>query len=443
MARWIFPLVLLAPGPLWAAEGPSPERGKQALLGRAYNLAPWSPGAYDEAWRQWGGARQRPPEAYGLAFRERYGLHPAPYDNGKLPMGLREGSGLFGKGLTTDCLLCHGGSILGQSYVGLGNASLDAESLFKDLALASGLPAKLPFTFTQVRGTTEASTMAVYLLARREPDLTFRLKARDFPLHDEQCEDPPAWWLIRKKKTIYHTGTTDARSVRAIMQFMLASTHGPSAFERDEAAFTDIRAYLGSLEAPKYPFAIDGELAARGAAIFTDHCARCHGTYGPEWSYPNKVVPIDVIGTDRKRYEGIAEEVGAFYNESWFARETGDGYKVVPPAGYQAPPLDGIWATAPYLHNGSVPTLDDMLNSKARPRIFTRSYRTDAEAFDAVKVGWKVQVLEAGADPNLPAHEQRKVYDTRRPGRGNTGHTFGDALTDDQRRAVIEYLKTL
>jgi hypothetical protein len=112
-------------------------------------------------------------------------------------------------------------------------------------------------------------------------------------------------------------------------------------------------------------------------------------------------------------------------------------------AGYQAPPLDGIWATAPYLHNGSVPTVYELLSSKSRPRVFTRSYRTGAEEYDPAKLGWKVQVLSHGADPNAPAYEQRKIYDTTQPGRGNGGHTFGDDLTEDERMAVIEYLKTL
>jgi hypothetical protein len=84
-----------------------------------------------------------------------------------------------------------------------------------------------------------------------------------------------------------------------------------------------------------------------------------------------------------------------------------------------------------------------VLSSTTRPRIFTRSYRTDVAAYDAVKVGWKVDVLARGADRDAPAVEQRKIYDTSLPGRGNTGHIFGDKLSDSERRAVIEYLKTL
>src|SRR5690606_6852184 len=101
-------------------------------------------------------------------------LHPAPYPNGGLPMGLREGTLLLFKGLSTDCMVCHGGSILGKSYVGLGNASLDIQALFEDLSAASGRAATTPFCFTRVRGTSEAGGMAVYLLGLRNPDLTLR-----------------------------------------------------------------------------------------------------------------------------------------------------------------------------------------------------------------------------------------------------------------------------
>ena len=83
---------------------------------------------------------------YDAALRERYGLHAAPFDNGKYPMGLRHGQLLVFKGLTTDCMLCHGGSILGKSYVGLGNSSLDIQAFFEDLNKAMGASGKLPTT---------------------------------------------------------------------------------------------------------------------------------------------------------------------------------------------------------------------------------------------------------------------------------------------------------
>jgi mono/diheme cytochrome c family protein len=246
---------------------------------------------------------------------------------------------------------------------------------------------------------------------------------------------------------MYYTGGGNARSVRSLMQFMLSPLTLPSTFEREEPTFRDIQAYILTLQPPSYPFAIDRALAQQGEKLFTQTCARCHGTYGEKWTYPNRIVPLDEIGTDPNRYYGISPAFAAHYNRSWFTQENAgwlaDDYKARSTAGYQAPPLDGIWATAPYFHNGSAPTVYHVLNSKARPRRFTRSYRTDADAYDSNRLGWKVEVLEQSADARWPAYLRRKVYDTTLPGRSNGGHTFGDDLTEAERMAVIEYLKTL
>ena len=60
-----------------------------------------------------------------------------------------------------------------------------------------------------------------------------------------------------------------------------------------------------------------------------------------------------------------------------------------------------------------------------------------------MSLGWKVTVLDRAANANLPGVERRRVYDTTRPGQSNAGHVYGDKLTEEERRAVIEYLKTL
>lgn len=449
LARWVSVFVVaLGSCCVGAAEStstprpPSAERGRDALLGRCYIPATLSRQAYDEAWKQWGLEKKPAPADYDRLFRERYGLHAAPFANDGLPMGLRIADRLFGlgKGIGQDCLICHGGSIAGKSYVGLGNASLDYQAFHEEMTAADGRARGTPFRFCNVRGTSEAGGMAVYLLGFREPDLKLRLKRLDLDLQDDLCEDPPAWWLLKKKKTMYHTGGADTRSVRSLMQFMLSPFNPPSAFTKAEDDFRDIRAYLLSLEPPKYPLSIDHDLARRGEHLFNDTCARCHGTYGTKGTYPNKVVAIEQIGTDRRRFDGITRKFGEYYQKSWFAQD----YGPIQTEGYQAPPLDGIWATAPYFHNGCAPTVYHVLNSKARPKVFTRSYRTDLDAYDARRLGWKIDVLEAAAAAGkLPPIEARKVYDTTQPGRGNGGHTFGDRLSEAERMAVIEYLKTL
>lgn len=415
------------------------DRGKKALTETAFIKAFWPRFAIDNAWRAWG-LKEKPAD-YPAAFRDRYGLHASPYPNGNLPMGLRKAGLLIGTGVGIDCMLCHGGSILGKSYVGLGNSSLDIQALFEELAIASGNPGKLPFQFSQARGVNEAGAFSVYLLGFRNPDLSLAKQYRDLGLKDDACEDVPPWWHLKKKRTMYHVGATDARSVRSIMQFMMHPLTVPQEFHKAEPAFRDVLQYLTTIEAPKYPFPVETAKAKAGEAIYRKNCAKCHGTYGEKWSYPNKVIPLAEIGTDPKRYENIGPKFGDAYNASWFAQE-GEGKPVKPTGGYQAPPLDGVWATAPYFHNGSVPTLLGVLNSKSRPKVFTRSFRTDEADYDKDRIGWKVQEVPP-ADAKLPGIERRKVYDTTQPGRGNGGHTYGDDLSEVERGAVIEYLKTL
>jgi hypothetical protein len=95
---------------------------------------------------------------------------------------------------------------------------------------------------------------------------------------------------------------------------------------------------------------------------------------------------------------------------------------------YKARPLNGIWATAPFLHNGSVPTLYDLLlPPAARPKRFTLGRRE----FDPKKVGYV-------SDGEVPF-----VVDTSVTGNGNGGHEYGVTLAEDDRWALVEYLKTL
>src|ERR1043166_2497944 len=152
MTRVVLPLVALAfAAPAFAAprEG-DPARGKAALEGRSFNPPVWTASGYDSLWKQWG-LKEKPAD-YERLVRERYGLHPAPYPNDGLPMGLRKNPEFLGRTLSVDCLVCHGGAIMGQSYVGLGNSSLDVQAVFEEMNVASGIGRKLPFTFSNVRG---------------------------------------------------------------------------------------------------------------------------------------------------------------------------------------------------------------------------------------------------------------------------------------------------
>lgn len=223
----------------------------------------------------------------------------------------------------------------------------------------------------------------------------------------------------------------------------MAST--PASWAAAEIHF-DIHKFILKVEAPQFPFPIDERTAAKGREIFKEHCARCHGTHGPGGAYPNKIVPLATIGTDPLLAEAFTDKGIDHFNKRCFGREKGaDGKPIqaVLQRGYQAPPLDGVWATAPYFHNASVPTIYHVLNSKARPKIFTRSYGGERDDYDPAKLGLKFAVLKEGHAPATPASERRKTHDTTLPGSSNAGHTFGDVLSEEERSAVIEYLKTL
>jgi hypothetical protein len=151
------------------------------------------------------------------------------------------------------------------------------------------------------------------------------------------------------------------------------------------------------------------------------------------------MVPIDVVKTDRVRLDALTQEHRRRYGQSWFA-----SYNKPPvdeaPEGYDAPPLDGIWASAPYFHNGAVPTLWHVLHPAERPRVWRR---ISDDGFGRDYVGLEFEVLDE-IPPSIASNaERRRYFDTSKPGKSAAGHTFPDRLDADEKRAVLEYLKTL
>jgi mono/diheme cytochrome c family protein len=439
----LFVPVVVAPARALAGDRTAAERGRQLVLHESLNPAIWSLAAYDNLWKQWGVAKK--PADYAEAIRQRYGLSKAPFDNHGLPLGLMQGKRLIGKGIVNNCLLCHGGTVAGQTIIGLGNSALDLQGLFEDLSKADNFVLPFPFRFSYVRGTIDPLNPLIYLFEFRDSELNLQ-KPVQLGYSNNVSSDPPAWWLIKKKKTRDWTGGIDARSTRVDMGNLLTPLNSGEYIRKQEHNFVEIEAFVRGIEAPHYPFALDAKKAERGRAIFTATCSRCHGSYGPGGTYPNKIVAVDEIGTDRTLGAGLRSDLGDYFNKSWIARELGpDGkpYRFLEAKGYQAPPLDGVWATAPYFHNSSAPTVYHVLNSRARPKIYTRTYGTAREDYDEVKLGLKINVLPSNPGTKLSGFEQRKIYDTTLPGRANTGHTYGDELTEAERFEVIEYLKTL
>jgi hypothetical protein len=107
-----------------------------------------------------------------------------------------------------------------------------------------------------------------------------------------------------------------------------------------------------------------------------------------------------------------------------------------------APPLDGVWASPPYFHNGSAATLWHVLHPAARPVVWRRTEGSE-DAYDHRRMGLVVTELdEIPRDLGHPT-DRRHYFDTRALGKSAAGHDFAEVLDEEERRAVLEYLKTL
>jgi hypothetical protein len=253
------------------------------------------------------------------------------------------------------------------------------------------------------------------------------------------------------------------------------------------AEITGLENLLKSLWSPLWPDAfpkIDQDAAAKGAQLYQANCISCHALI--DRTNPNRKITavMNDSGTDPASAENFCNRVGpsgrlkginvnfapftakipplASANTMLSNEVIGvilGGYKQAPPdelkqlsfgpapsnasarafavrqvAKYKGRPLNGIWATAPYLHNGSVPSLDSLLQPAAkRPTSFSIGVRT----FDPVRVGFLTDVR------GFPQFNVNNPDGTPIPGNSNVGHEFGANLSDVERAQLLEYLKTL
>lgn len=225
----------------------------------------------------------------------------------------------------------------------------------------------------------------------------------------------------------------------------------------DLDAIRRIEVWLETAEPPKFPGAVDATLAKQGEPIYAQYCSSCHGKNGREFSPPHndssrdclakgtseadlygpyvgRVTRIEQIGTDPHRIDSFSYQLAATLGTVYAGYEHRYcHYRKT--FGYANAPLDGVWLRAPYLHNGSVPTLRDLLEpAAARP---ARFYRGN-DVYDATRMGFVSDVAALG--------ERRFfLYDVTLPGNSNAGHEgpeFGTSLAATEKDALVEYLKT-
>lgn len=429
------------------AEETAAERGYRHLLETPYVPAYFDQEVFDNLWTTWPSELRAEAEAASPARRRemafaRYGLTTRPGDDSGKPLQfVVDGQGNW----TPNCFTCHGGTVAGQIIPGLPNSHYALQTLIQESRLVKLRMGK-PFSTTDygamvmplggTHGTTNAVIFGVALAAYRDQDLNVVPSKQSSPFVHHDMDAPP-WWHFSKKERLYLEGFA-SKGHRPLMQFALDQQNGPEKFHTWEDDFRDIYAYLESLEPPAYPFGIDERLARQGAAIFNRHCADCHGTYGDRPSYPERNVPLAEIGTDRARDDALTAEHHEDYRQNWFSRYGKDRVLVDPP-GYVAPPLDGIWASAPYFHNGSVPTLWHVLHPAERPAVWKR---TRGDGFDQARVGLEVETL-TDVPRGLDVWTRRAHFDTRKFGKSAQGHLFPEVLTPAEKAAVLEYLKQL
>ena len=443
---WILLICVGANQPA-VAEEPDAERGLELLRSRAFVRPTLDQEVFDELWRDWPEplrteAAQTSQEGRRRLAFARYGLTEAPGDDSGDPLQfVVDENGSW----SANCFTCHGGKIGGSVIWGLPNSQYAAETLLEDVYTTSiRLEKPLPeqnYVGDRVPlgssiGVTNAVTLSFILLANRDADLN-HLSHPSRPAVTHFDIDPPPWWRLKRRERLYADGFA-RKSHRALMQMLLDSDQGAEHFVESESDFRDVLAWIESLEPPAYPFPVDDRLASSGRAVFETNCAECHGTYGPDGSYPEMTVPLEEIGTDPVRLTGVSAESRRAYEQSWFAWY--GEHEVVPePEGYVAPPLDGVWATAPYFHNGSVPTLWDVLHPEQRPVVWQRS----PDGFDRARIGLEFESFESIPDQVQDPSQRRTFFDTRQFGKSSEGHTFPDVLSESEKLAVLEYLKTL
>lgn len=414
-----------------------------------------------------------------------------------------------------NCFACHAGVVNGQVVAGLGNNHLmqrppgDAEppNMFKLMTALKNDAEKEVMTTLMKNGrgvspvvptTTNRGDnfgpFAVWaygaqladpantglLRGKDETDLVKLIKETKVP-----PVDPMPWWLMKYKVRDYWYG--DGAPDDAA-HFSLNFTGSYAEVNENHEAHVESTAkalaFARETQSPIYPGKLDATLVQKGADIFHGRtapadasafkaCFECHGTYtkkSPQSDYSQpgswdvayegseelkKVRTDGAYNEVTQKFMPISDHIGELreYFGAQGKPELAPQYNQLVGKGYVPPPLVGVWATAPYFHNGSVPTIEAVLNSALRPEIWSRE--ADPYAYNLDQVGMVFDEVsrveyDASAEESAAALYKSKtsldlmlIYDTKGFGRSNKGHMFGDSFTEEERTAVIEFLKSL
>jgi hypothetical protein len=237
--------------------------------------------------------------------------------------------------------------------------------------------------------------------------------------------DLPVIWNQRAREGMYlhWDGNNNAITER---NYAAAMAIGASPYSVLEDNFQRVTDFVLTLPPPEFPYPVDAAAAERGWQVFKAECADCHA-FGS--ARVGTVTELADVGTDPHRLSSFTPQLVEDFHTIDEGPFRFNAYRKTD--GYSNLPIDGAWARAPYLHNGSVPTLWDLLSPvEERTKVFTRG----ADVYDPERMGFVSGPPELG---------EGFVQDASVPGNGNQGHLYGTQLSAEQKRDLIEYLKTL
>lgn len=438
------------------------------------------------------------------------GIYKMPYPNGSIDQ-FYVGAGLIktpqGRGLTFSCFTCHSANLFGTTVMGLTNKRAHANKLFH---MARGTIPHVPnslfkistaatadevmmfdrtkknlvsvgVTMPQVLGLDTSLPQVALSLARRNDD-EYASKSSFFEKYPRPNEletyisdsKPMPWWNLKYKTHWLADGSIVAGN--PILTNILWNELGRGAdlkeletwMKNNRQTIDELTVAAFATEAPRWtdffpPHTISLERAKKGEQIFLNRCQKCHGEYQKAWNEPNadqlnevdllattKIIyhektPVKNVGTDPQRFlatKAFADSLNKLSISKWMKTT------VVPQEGYIPPPLVGIWARYPYLHNNSIPNLCALLTRPTeRPKTFVQGPAENRETdYDKDCVGYPV----GDKIPKAWLLNKEAVYVAGKEGLSNLGHSKAfigengeELLTPEDKADLIHFLKTL
>jgi len=450
-------------------EAISAERGRyyyqEASLGQPLKVSiPYS---------LWLAMMKRYPQLLGSTWRElssKYGLIQENIGQGSLPVGFsiklnRLTNTQF---IMTNCSLCHTAKINGKIISGLGARNLRINSLnnalmkiagdktfkAKTMVLAAKQSAKKNKLQWSVRTalTVKLAIKKLKVISRN----SFKLDAgpgRNTPIEFAKLRTKvtvtapygyvrfPPVWTYRRRQSFGWDGSMSGNLALAAASVEFNKGMTSAFILKHQGRWNSIAMYLATIKAPVYPGKINRSLSRHGKTLYQQHCLSCHGFTGKESStaFKEKNIPLKEIGTDAARLHAMSAQFSRARNKTGFGQQV----PLRPQKGYIAVPLDGIWSRAPYLHNGSIPTLRDLLRPQnKRPTYF---YIGTGTAYDLKNIGiyYKPTKINRTQRAGKRLKPSQYKFDTTRTGNSNKGHRYGVTLSVKDVNALLEYLKTL